>query len=61
MARGWTGKVRPARQQWREIGAIRRSALVVDGFVKDFLQHVPIEFVVEAQILISISLEGSVA
>jgi Fe-S cluster assembly protein SufB len=34
---------------------------VVDGFVKDFLQHVPIEFVVEAQILISISLEGSVA
>src|SRR6202171_3998754 len=35
-------------------------ALVVNGFVKDVLQQLPIEFAVEAQKLISISLEGSV-
>ncbi|NVO12678.1 MAG: Fe-S cluster assembly protein SufB [Rhodoplanes sp.] len=35
-------------------------ALVVNGFVKDVLQHLPMEFAVEAQKLISISLEGSV-
>jgi Fe-S cluster assembly protein SufB len=34
--------------------------LVVNGFVKDVLQHLPMEFAVEAQKLISISLEGSV-
>ncbi|GHE50431.1 Fe-S cluster assembly protein SufB [Camelimonas fluminis] len=35
-------------------------ALIVNGFVKDVLQHLPMEFAVEAQKLISISLEGSV-
>src|SRR6516225_1346017 len=35
-------------------------ALVVSGFVKDVLQQLPMEFAVEAQKLISISLEGSV-
>jgi Fe-S cluster assembly protein SufB len=35
-------------------------ALVVKGFVKDVLQHLPMEFAVEAQKLIAISLEGSV-
>ncbi|MFD2182175.1 Fe-S cluster assembly protein SufB [Rhodoplanes azumiensis] len=35
-------------------------ALVVNGFVRDVLQHLPMEFAVEAQKLISISLEGSV-
>jgi Fe-S cluster assembly protein SufB len=35
-------------------------ALVVNGFVKEVLQHLPMEFAVEAQKLISISLEGSV-
>src|SRR5258705_11512260 len=35
-------------------------ALVVNGFVKDVLQQLPMEFAVEAQKLISISLEGSV-
>ncbi len=35
-------------------------ALVVNGFVKDVLQHLPMEFAVEAQKLIAISLEGSV-
>ncbi|MGB3865249.1 MAG: Fe-S cluster assembly protein SufB [Xanthobacteraceae bacterium] len=34
--------------------------LVVNGFVRDVLQHLPMEFAVEAQKLISISLEGSV-
>src|SRR5438045_2498649 len=35
-------------------------ALDVNGFVKDVLQQLPMEFAVEAQKLISISLEGSV-
>jgi Fe-S cluster assembly protein SufB len=35
-------------------------ALIVNGFVRDVLQHLPMEFAVEAQKLISISLEGSV-
>ncbi len=35
-------------------------ALIVNGFVKDVIQHLPMEFAVEAQKLISISLEGSV-
>jgi Fe-S cluster assembly protein SufB len=35
-------------------------ALVVNGFVKDVLQQLPMDFAVEAQKLISISLEGSV-
>jgi Fe-S cluster assembly protein SufB len=35
-------------------------ALIVNGFVKEVLQHLPMEFAVEAQKLIAISLEGSV-
>src|ERR687883_783381 len=35
-------------------------ALIVNGFVKDVLQKLPMEFAVEAQKLIAISLEGSV-
>ena len=35
-------------------------ALIVNGFVRDVLQHLPMEFAVEAQKLISVSLEGSV-
>jgi Fe-S cluster assembly protein SufB len=35
-------------------------ALIVNGFVRDVLQHLPMEFMVETQKLISISLEGSV-
>jgi Fe-S cluster assembly protein SufB len=35
-------------------------ALVVNGFVRDVLQQLPMEFAVEAQKLIAISLEGSV-
>jgi len=35
-------------------------ALIVNGFVKDVIQQLPMEFAVEAQKLINISLEGSV-
>ena len=44
----------------RGLSADDATALVVNGFVKDVLQHLPMEFAVEAQKLISISLEGSV-
>ena len=45
-----------SRGMWAEYA----TALVVNGFVKDVLQQLPMEFAVEAQKLISISLEGSV-
>jgi Fe-S cluster assembly protein SufB len=35
-------------------------ALIVNGFVRDVLQQLPMEFLAETQKLISISLEGSV-
>ncbi|MDX2232866.1 MAG: Fe-S cluster assembly protein SufB [Hyphomonadaceae bacterium] len=35
-------------------------ALLVNGFVRDVLQHLPMEFAVEAQKLVAVSLEGSV-
>ena len=35
-------------------------ALIVNGFVKEVIQELPMEFAVEAQKLIGISLEGSV-
>jgi Fe-S cluster assembly protein SufB len=44
----------------RGMSAEESTALVVNGFVKDVLQQLPMEFAVEAQKLISISLEGSV-
>ncbi len=44
----------------RGLSAEEAVGLVVNGFVKDVLQQLPMEFAVEAQKLISISLEGSV-
>ncbi|MDR3492988.1 MAG: Fe-S cluster assembly protein SufB [Ancalomicrobiaceae bacterium] len=44
----------------RGLSAEEAVALIVNGFVKDVLQHLPMEFAIEAQKLISISLEGSV-
>jgi Fe-S cluster assembly protein SufB len=44
----------------RGLSAEDAVALVVSGFVKDVLQQLPMEFAVEAQKLISVSLEGSV-
>ena len=44
----------------RGLSAEEATALIVNGFVRDVLQHLPMEFAVEAQKLIAISLEGSV-
>ncbi|HEY7384801.1 MAG TPA: Fe-S cluster assembly protein SufB [Beijerinckiaceae bacterium] len=44
----------------RGLGEEEAIALIVNGFVKDVLQTLPMEFAVEAQKLIAISLEGSV-
>jgi Fe-S cluster assembly protein SufB len=46
--------------QQRGMSPEEATALAVNGFVKDVLQQLPMEFAVEAQKLISISLEGSV-
>lgn len=35
-------------------------AVIVNGFVRDVLQALPMEFAMEAQSLVAISLEGSV-
>jgi Fe-S cluster assembly protein SufB len=44
----------------RGLSAEEAVALIVNGFVRDVLQHLPMEFMAETQKLISISLEGSV-
>jgi Fe-S cluster assembly protein SufB len=46
--------------QQRGLSAEEATALIVNGFVRDVLQQLPMEFAVEAQKLIAISLEGSV-
>jgi Fe-S cluster assembly protein SufB len=46
--------------QQRGLSEEESVALIVNGFVKDVLQQLPMEFAVEAQKLISVSLEGSV-
>jgi Fe-S cluster assembly protein SufB len=46
--------------QQRGIGEEEAVALIVNGFCKEVLQHLPMEFAVEAQKLVGISLEGSV-
>ena len=44
----------------RGIGEEEAVALLVNGFVRDVLQHLPMEFAVEAQSLLKVSLEGCV-
>ena len=44
----------------RGIGEEEAVALVVNGFCKEVLQELPMEFAMEAQALVAISLEGSV-
>ncbi|MEW6019941.1 MAG: Fe-S cluster assembly protein SufB [Pseudomonadota bacterium] len=44
----------------RGLGEEEAVQLLVNGFVKDVLQELPMEFAVEAQKLVAISLEGSV-
>ena len=46
--------------QQRGISQEEALALIVNGFCREVLQHLPMEFAVEAQKLVSISLEGSV-
>jgi Fe-S cluster assembly protein SufB len=46
--------------QQRGLNEEEAVALIVNGFVREVLQHLPMEFMVETQKLISISLEGSV-
>jgi len=44
----------------RGLSAEEATAVIVNGFVRDVLQQLPMEFAVEAQKLIAVSLEGSV-
>jgi Fe-S cluster assembly protein SufB len=44
----------------RGLNAEEAVALIVNGFAKEVLQQLPMEFAVEAQKLLGISLEGSV-
>ncbi len=46
--------------QQRGMNEEEAVALIVNGFCKEVLQHLPMEFAVEAQKLVGISLEGSV-
>ena len=46
--------------QQRGLSAEDAMALIVNGFCKEVLQELPMEFAVEAQKLVSVSLEGSV-
>ena len=44
----------------RGIGTDEAIGLIVNGYCKDVLNQLPMEFAVEAQKLLSLSLEGSV-
>ena len=44
----------------RGIGEEEAVSLIVNGFCKEVMQHLPLEFAIEAAKLINISLEGSV-
>ena len=46
--------------QQRGMGEEAAVALIVNGFAKEVLQALPMEFAMEAQQLVAISLEGSV-
>lgn len=46
--------------QQRGLNEEQATALIVNGFCKEVMQHLPMEFAVEAQKLVGISLEGSV-
>ncbi|MCC6597317.1 MAG: Fe-S cluster assembly protein SufB [Alphaproteobacteria bacterium] len=46
--------------QQRGMSAEEAVALIINGFAREVMQHLPMEFAVEAQKLVGISLEGSV-
>ena len=48
------------RMSVEEFRASEKLPLIVNGYAKDVLKKLPMEFAVEAQKLLSISLEGSV-
>jgi len=50
----------PPRHFALRIALLFCAPLIVNGFVKEVIQELPMEFAVEAQKLIGISLEGSV-
>ena len=52
-----TSSSTPCRAASRQEDAV---ALIVNGFAREVLQQLPMEFAVEAQKLLGISLEGSV-
>ena len=71
MSTSLADRVRRAQNSWRfapwkpiEIpewaARLYAVALIVNGFAKEVLQQLPMEFAVEAQKLLGISLEGSV-
>jgi Fe-S cluster assembly protein SufB len=47
---------------WRAAAALHTSAInmIVSGFCKEVFRELPMEFAVEAQKLLGVSLEGSV-
>ena len=52
--------IEEGRSKQRGLTQEEAIALIVNGFVKDVLQQLPMEFMVEAQKLVGVSLEGSV-
>ena len=44
----------------RGIGQEEAVSLIVNGFCREVMQHLPMEFAIEAAKLVNISLEGSV-
>ena len=52
--------VEEAKKAIEELSAEEAVALIVNGFAKEVLQALPMEFAMEAQQLVAISLEGSV-
>ena len=48
------------RDRQRGLNSEEAVGLIVNGFCKEVLQQLPMEFAVEAQKLVGISLEGSV-
>ena len=53
-------KIEIADARQRGIGEEAAVALLVNGFVRDVLQKLPMEFAVEAEALLGITLEGAV-
>jgi hypothetical protein len=53
-------RVKLAGEDGMILDGLSREKAVVNGLVRDVLQHLPMEFMTETQKLVGISLEGSV-